>query len=322
MDHPPHGGRLRWARERYPGAPEPFIDLSTGINPNVYPHAGIPQAAFNRLPEPEDLARLEAVAAQRYGVRDAAMVVAAPGTQALIQLLPRLAPQAVVAVPAPTYSEHAAAWRQAGAAVEEGPPRPAIARVLCNPNNPDGGRHDPAALALLAQALPLLVVDEAYADFEAGLSLAPFLPLPRVVILRSFGKTYGLAGLRLGFALLDAEPAARLRRLLGPWPVSGPAIVVGTAALADQGWFDAAAATARAAAHRLDDLLAQAQLRVAGGTSLFRLVGTPDGPGLADHLSRAGILVRHFASNGTHVRLGLPPDEPAWERLGVALASY
>ena len=312
-----HGGRLYLARHRFPNAPHPWIDLSTGINPNAYPVGPLPPVLWQRLPEPEDLAALEAAAARAYGVPDPTMVVAAPGTQALIQLLPRLIPLARIKIPQPTYAEHAQAWQAAGTQLDERPDPEAL--VLCNPNNPDGARHDPAILAARATTLRLLIVDEAFADFEPGLSLAPFLPLPNTILLRSFGKAYGLAGLRLGFALLDARNADRLRAMLGPWPVSGPAIAIATRALADTAWQAAAARTAHAAARRLDRLLAAAGLAIVGGTALFRLAEAPDAQALADRLAYAGILVRTFAATPTRLRLGLPPDEPAWSRLEQAL---
>ncbi len=314
-----HGGRLQQARRRHPRAPEPFIDLSTGVNPVPYPFTPPLPECWRRLPEPESLAALEAAAARAYAVTDPAMIVAAPGTQPLIQLLPRLAPAAAVAIPAPTYAEHAAAWAAAGIEVHAAFPTTERAAVVCNPNNPDGRRHAPAALAALAARLDLMVVDEAFADFEPGLSLAPVLPLPGVVVLRSFGKAYGLAGLRLGFALAEPARAARLRALLGPWPVSGPAIAVGAQALGDDAWRDAAAREAHASARRLDALLAAAGLAVLGGTALFRLAEAPDAAARADRLGEAGILVRTFDYAPTWLRFGLPPDETAWSRVQDAL---
>lgn len=309
-----HGGRLLEACRRHPAAPRPFIDLSTGINPDAYPFTPPPASAWQRLPEPEHVAQLEAAAARTYGAPDPACVVASPGTQALIQLLPSLRPQKRIAIPGPTYAEHAAIWQAAGAQVD-----PALgtarAAVLCNPNNPDGTRHAPSAL--LALGLGLLIVDEAFADFEPGLTLAPALPHPGLVILRSFGKAYGLAGLRLGFALAEPALATRIRTALGPWAVSGPAITIGDQALSDRAWQTAAAARAHTASNRLRAVLTQAGHRAIGGTALFQLAEGP--PGLADALAEAGILVRSFPDQPGRFRFGLPPDEPAWTRLQAAL---
>jgi cobalamin biosynthetic protein CobC len=321
----PHGGRLIAARRAFPDAPAPFLDLSTGINPHPYPLPDLRPAAFTRLPEPEEVAALEAAAAAAYGVADPARVVAAPGTQALIQVLPRLLPQRVVAVPGPTYAGHARAWREAGARVIEGvEPGAADASVLCNPNNPDG-RRLPAAHLLATVPRGLLVVDEAFVDLEpdaATLSLAPQAGQPgaeAVVVLRSFGKTYGLAGLRLGFAVAAPDLAAALRTALGPWAVSGPAIAAGLAALADAPWRGAMGARLAREAAALDACLRAAGLDIVGGTVLFRLAAGAQAPSLREALGRAGILVRHFAAEPRWLRFGLPADDAAWARLQRAL---
>ncbi|WP_158743378.1 threonine-phosphate decarboxylase CobD [Acidisphaera sp. L21] len=317
-----HGGGLIAAQHRYPDAPRPWLDLSTGINPIAYPMPPLPQSAFTRLPEPEAVAALEALAARTYGVADPACVVAAPGTQVLIHLLPRLIPRTTVAVIAPTYAEHHAAWAQAGHDVSDAPgfaTANAAITVTVRPNNPDG-RVDPAA-ALIPLAGPgrLLVVDEAFADLEAC-SLSAMLPHPRLILLRSFGKTYGLAGVRLGFALTAPALAAGLRQALGPWSVSGPALLAGQAALADAAWRAATTLHLTHDAARLDATLRNAGCHIVGGTRLFRLASHPQAPALATRLAQAGILVRQFAANPTWLRFGLPGTDPDWTRLHSALA--
>ena len=235
----PRGGRLIEARRLFPKAPEPFIDLSTGINPLSYPIPAIETSAWTRLPEPEAIARLEAVAAKVYGVADGSMVASVPGTQLLISLLPRLYPHASVAILGPTYGEYARSFEAAGRRVVEASTLDALAdaacAILCNPNNPDGRRFDAGTLLALARQRAgdgLLIVDESFADLEGdGLSLAPHLPLPGMLVLRSLSKSYGLGGVRLGFALADPEPAASIRAALGPWPISGPAVEIGALAL-------------------------------------------------------------------------------------------
>jgi cobalamin biosynthetic protein CobC len=318
-----HGGGLIAARARFADAPEPWLDLSTGINPAPYP-VQLPLEAFTRLPEPEAVARLEAVAAQAYGVTDPALVAAAPGTQSLIHLLPRLLPNRNVVILGPTYGEHAAAWALAGSRVRTVGTLAAVSEadiaVVCNPNNPDGALQSPAALLGLADRLGaaggLLIVDEAYADLEEC-SLAATLPRPGLALLRSFGKTYGLAGLRLGFLLANAELVDRVREALGPWAVSGPAIAVAQGALADTAWRAATAARLAAQAARLDRLLQTAGCRVLGGTRLFRLVALGDAGGAYERLGRSGILVRRFDDHPRWLRFGLPPEE-GWDRLQAA----
>ncbi len=316
-----HGGRLIAARQAFPEAPAPFLDLSTGINPHPYPLPAFTPAAFTRLPEPEEVAALEAAAARAYGVADPAMVVAAPGAEALIQLLPRVLPQPRIAIAGPTYAGHAAAWRAAGAEVVAAD---APAAVLCNPNNPDG-RRLPALHLLESAPRGLLVVDEAFVDLEpdaAELSLAPHLGrrgTGAVVVLRSFGKCYGLAGLRLGFAVAAPAWAAALRAALGAWAVSGPAIAAGRAALADDRWRAAMRARLAREAAALDACLDDAGFAIRGGTVLFRLAEAAGAPVLRHRLGHAGILVRHFADRPRWLRFGLPGDDAAWARLCQAL---
>jgi cobalamin biosynthetic protein CobC len=318
-----HGGGLIAARRRYPQAPEPWIDLSTGINPIPYPMPSLPPETFTRLPEPEQVAALEAVAAGAYGASDPAMVVAASGTQSLIHLLPRLIPARTVAVIGPTYAEHAAAWALAGcdvrtvAAFAEATDADVV--VVCNPNNPDGRPHPPSELARVRATL---VIDEAFADLDSESmvpSLIPCRPRTEAVVLRSFGKTYGLAGIRLGFAITTPAMASRIREALGPWAVSGPAVHVGTVALADAAWRRAAGARLAQDTRRLDGMLRDARCAVLGGTLLFRLVHHDDAAGLAERLAHAGILARRFQDQPHRLRFGIPGHEAAWDRLGAAL---
>ncbi|MEH3146172.1 MAG: threonine-phosphate decarboxylase CobD [Methylobacterium frigidaeris] len=321
-----HGGDLSEARRRFPDAPEPWIDLSTGINPVPYPCPPIEASHFARLPAPDDLRALQAAAATAYGAATPEQVVAAPGTQVLISLLPRLRPPGRVAVVSPTYAEHAAGWRRAGHGVEAVADLDAAAgldvAVVVSPNNPDGRTWSPDALSELAGRLAArggwLVVDEAFADLEPGPGLCPVLP-PGAIVLRSFGKTYGLAGLRLGFAVTEADLAARIRDGLGPWAVSGPAIAVGRQALADTAWRSRTRADRFRDAARLDGMLERAGGRTVGGTCLFRTAAFARAPALFDGLGRAGIHVRRFDDLPDRLRFGLPADEPQWRRLEAAL---
>lgn len=322
-----HGGDLATATALFPEAPEPWIDLSTGINPIPYPVPALPLSLWQRLPGKADEATLLNAARKAYQVPEGAGIVAAPGTQILIELLPRLAAGAV-AVLGPTYAEHALAWRKAGAEVREiatlDEAGDARVVVLVNPNNPDGrvvGRGTLASLARrLAERGGLLIIDEAFVDFTPGDSLIPELP-SSTLVLRSFGKTYGLAGLRLGFAVAEPHLTDALCTALGPWSVAGPALHIGALALADRAWLDAAAGARAADAIRLDALLAPLG-RVVGGTALYRMLATPDAPALFAHLGRHGIYVRRFQNAASWLRFGLPGDAAGWERLAAALASF
>ncbi len=323
-----HGGDLAQARAAFPDAPLPWIDLSTGINPVAYPIPEIAPELWTRLPEAGLVAALEREAATAFGVHDADGVAATPGTQALIQMLPRLIGGARVGILGFTYQEHARVWREAGRTVEVVEAFDELARfdiaLVVNPNNPDG-RSIPtdrlAALALdMAATGRRLIVDEAFVEVMGeGASLAPRLPLGRAIVLRSFGKTWGLAGLRLGFCLADADFARAVRAAFGPWAVSGPAIAVGRAALADRDWFAATIERLARDAARLDPMLEAAGCRIIGGTPLYRYVEHRDAKGLADRLAAAGLHVRRFPHDATKLRFGLPGSDAIWRRLEAVL---
>lgn len=318
-----HGGDLATARALFPEAPQSWVDLSTGINPIPYPLPALPLSLWTRLPGADDEAALIAAARAAYRVPSHADIVAAPGTQILIEWLPRLAPAGPVAVLGSTYAEHGHAWRKAGYAVSETvtPAEAAATIVVVNPNNPDGRVLSQAELASLAARCAarggLLVVDEAFADFTPETSIIPDLPAG-VIVLRSFGKTYGLAGLRLGFVVGAPEAMAKLKAAFGPWSVAGPALHVGAQALSDAAWLAEAGRERARDAARLDALLAP-HGRIIGGTTLFRLLETPGAAALFAHLGRHGIYVRHFQNAPDRLRFGLPGDEAEWSRLRAAL---
>ncbi|MBL8660503.1 MAG: threonine-phosphate decarboxylase [Rhodospirillales bacterium] len=319
-----HGGMLDSACERYGIARDRWLDLSTGINANPYPLPDLAREYWHRLPDAGLDAWLRESAARCYGVAEPESVVPAPGTQALIQWLPRLFPLQRVFVVSPTYAEHERAWSAAGHSVRTGA-LDAIGDagivLLVNPNNPDGRLVDPQRLLLLASDR-LVIVDEAFADVVPEVSVAGSVGSGNLVVLRSVGKMFGLAGMRLGFALAGREMAQRLRAVLGPWAVSGPAAAVGAVMLSDETWIKATRVRLKAAAGKLDGLLVRARLRLLGGTPLFRLVDSPHAPSLFEHLAARGILVRRFAAFDRWLRFGVPGNDADFERLGAALADW
>jgi cobalamin biosynthesis protein CobC len=322
-----HGGDLTFARSMFPDAPEPLIDLSTGINPISYPLPFLPPDLFARLPEPLALESLCQTAGRAYAAASTARVVAAPGAQMLLPLVATLVPAGQAAVLGPTYSEHARAAALAGHAVSETSDIARLAdadlAIVVNPNNPDGRIVPARALHLLADTLAarggLLVVDEAFMDVGPADASLVARAGEGLVVLRSFGKFFGLAGLRLGFAIAAPKHAARLQAQLGPWPVAGPAIAIASVALADTVWIETTRRALASAAQRLDKLLAEAGLDIVGGTALYRLVRTNRAGFVFEHLGHAGIVVRRFTRASTWLRFGLPGPESAWQRLAVAL---
>lgn len=315
-----HGGRLGAARTAWPDAPTPWIDLSTGINPRPYPIPAFAPETWSRLPDPESLRTLERVAAAAFGVEDPARVVAAAGSEALIRLLPRLLAVRRVAVSSRTYSGHAEAWWNAGAEIVDPGDRNAELRVLVNPDNPTGRALPSDEILDLADA-PLLV-DEAFVEVDPALSVAAQAGRPgfeRLIVLRSFGKFHGLAGVRLGFLVAEPRLAARVRQALGDWPVSGPTIATGLAAYPDDAWAAQTRSRLIEDTVQLDRLLRRAGFEIAGGTTLFRLTRAADAPRRFEVLARAGILTRPFPWDETLIRFGLPGPETDWLRLADAL---
>jgi cobalamin biosynthetic protein CobC len=324
-----HGGRIDTAARLYPSAPHPWIDLSTGINPIAWPVPEIRLARYQRLPLGRELAQMTAAAADAYGLPANAAIVPVPGSEIAIRLSPRVLGTGRVGILAPTYGSHAAAWRDAGGEVHElvALPDPKLHEcetlIVVNPNNPDGRTMARADLAAFAQAWTAtgrrLIVDEAFADVRTDVSVLAMPELPvGVTVLRSLGKFFGLAGLRVGFVVVTEPDASAWRRLLGDWPVSGPACEIAALALRDAAWIAATRARLAADRRRLDGILGSAGLKLVGGTDLFGLFEGPDGVDLLDHFARAGILVRGFAAAPRRYRFGLPADEAAWRRLEAA----
>ena len=286
---------------------------------------------FARLPEPAALGRLAAVAAEAYGAPSRECVVPAPGTQILLLPVAALVPPGRAAVLGPTYGEFSRVAALAGHDVTEvgdiNQLKDADLAVVVNPNNPDGRVFNKRELLDLADARSrrdgLLVIDEAFMDVgPVGASLCGEVARRNIVVLRSFGKFFGLAGLRLGFALAAPELAARLAAALGPWAVAGPALAIGQSALADAGWAKAMRQRIDKESRRLDAMLMEAGIEIVGGTSLFRLLHMPAADRLFRHLGHAGIVVRRFPEHAAWLRIGLPGNEAAWDRLRVALAAF
>lgn len=306
-----HGGGIDAARARFGGARSDWIDLSTGINPVAYPLPALPPELWACLPDHAAEAALTAAARSFWRVPDSAAIIAAAGTSAIIALLPALRAAGRIHIPGPTYNEHGRAFAAQGWTMTDAAHD---ALVLVHPNNPDGRlwSADDADAGLV-------IIDESFADVAPDTSLIALAARPGVVVLKGLGKFWGLAGLRLGFAIGDPALICRLAVLIGPWAVSGPALTIGTAALADAGWAGAARARLTEDAARLDALLGAAGAAVVGGTILFRLAEVPDAARWQQALARHHIWTRVFPYSTTWLRLGLPGTEAQWARLEMAL---
>ena len=322
-----HGGNLRAASIQFDRPLSDWLDLSTGLNPHGYPAPEVGAAAWHRLPERDPL--LVQAASRYYG---APHMLAVAGSQAAIQALPRLRPPSRVVVAAPSYAEHAHHWNQHGHSTREAPHALLDATVsdcevlvVCNPNNPTGHTVPRERLlswrARLAERGGWLVVDEAFADVARADSVADMAALPGLIVLCSVGKFFGLAGLRVGF--VGAEPGLldQLDKLLGPWTVSGPAQLVARAALDDLAWQSRTRERLAADHARLGALLRECHL-AASGTALFQWWPMDDPEPMWQHLAERGIWTRLFRHGARGIRIGLPPDEPGWQRLITTLNEW
>ncbi len=324
-----HGGALDQIRTAFPSASEPWIDLSTGINPWPYPNITISEATLVQLPTQSAQEACREVMASAIGVKPDALLLA-PGSELLIRLLPNVIRPQRIAILSPTYGDHAAVWERAGVEVIEtddplGLVATVDAAVVTHPNNPDGRVFDREMLEAARRDLlsrgGWLIIDEAYADLMLTHSMSPRGGADGLIILRSFGKFFGLPGLRLG-ALIAPQPIRdEMAWHLGCWPISGPALDIATRAYADYDWQSRTRTNLSKAAAQLDIILKASGLDVIGGTSLYRFVKVPDADGLFERLARAGIYVRRFGWSPSHLRIGLPPTVEAASRLKAALNS-
>lgn len=321
-----HGGDLAAAEAAFGRPPGGWLDLSTGVNPRPYQLPPFPPEVLTRLPEREDVKDLIRIARNAYGWRPETAVAAGPGAQAMIQLLPYLRRRGSVVVVGRTYAEHAYVWARAGHKVRIATfaqTEDADVVVVVNPDNPTGRLTSPEALEHLAERLAeregLLVIDESFADVATEATYGSRLGPRGVVVLRSFGKFFGLSGLRLGFAGGDEETVAELAGELGPWPVSGPALAAGRAALADEAWIATMRLQLTVDAMRLDEVLTQAGFSRLRGCDLFRLAYHEQAAEMHRSLARAGVWCRSFDERPDQLRFGLPGDDDGFERLTAAL---
>lgn len=319
-----HGGRLLKAAREHAIAPLDWLDLSTGISPFAWPVPPIPARVWQRLPEDDD--GLEAVARDYYGASDLLPVA---GSQAAIQALPLLRGHSRVGVIAPGYAEHAQAWRRAGHEVDVCPSDQLLACqsdydviVLIHPNNPGGDVFAPSTLldlhARLVRRGGWLVVDEAFMDATPQGSLCAHAGRPGLVVLRSAGKFFGLAGARAGFVCAWPELLDVMRIRLGPWTVGGPSRYVLRAALADRAWHGQARLRLQQASERLHGMLVRHGLEPTAGTAFFQWCRMAHAADVQHALATRGILIRHFEQPAS-LRFGLPGDEAGWTRLDAAL---
>lgn len=322
-----HGGALSEAIKRYGGGPSEWLDLSTGISPFTLPLPEFSADTWRRLPEHSEVQRVCQLAMRHYG--GSVVPIAVPGTQSAIQLLPYLTPNASeVAIVSPTYGEYQRAYQRMDVVIDPVDTLDAAAAtragvvVLANPNNPDGREttRDDIFGFVRAQRHRLVVVDEAFADMRQDLSMAGAAGMePNLVVMRSFGKFFGLAGLRLGFVFAEAGLARILNDRLGPWAVSGPALAVAAHAFS-RGDLVSELRNKIEKAHAMTrSALSMARVSIVGESELFFCCDVGDGAPVRDQLASHKVLVRAFEHSPSRIRIGLVPDELSAVRLRETL---
>lgn len=316
-----HGGNLEAAIRCYGGVAKDWIDLSTGINRKPYPIPLLSAEAWTALPTSSATARLITAAKEAY--KTEATILPLAGAQAAIQLVPCLVKAGKAKIISPTYNEHEAALRAAGWDVENVERLDDLAgadlAVVVNPNNPDGKHYSPEALLALLPRLGRLIVDESFADAYPTISVAPYAGQAGLLVLRSFGKFYGLAGMRLGFILGHESDIAIMAQNAGPWPVCGPALEIGAQALSDTRWAKATTIRLMDEINRMDEAAHHNCWQVVGGTCLFRLYQTPNAAQAQAKLAQHWIWSRIFPYSDSWIRLGMPGNEAEWTRYTAAL---
>ncbi|WP_350334201.1 threonine-phosphate decarboxylase CobD [Coralliovum pocilloporae] len=328
-----HGGDLAAASLTY-GTPEQgWLDLSTGISPHSYPFSSdcLSEALIRELPDSGPYQRLAETAARTYQAKTSSQLALASGSQGVIQTLPSILPGKNIIILSPTYNEHAKAWGKAGWTVKPEPdlePEPDSDVILIvNPNNPTGRLFNQTDLLSLADKLTekgrWLIIDEAFGDLVPDQSLVPHVAGRNLIVLKSIGKFYGLAGLRVGFAVADESIVEQLKDRIGPWPITGPSLVLAEQALSDHGWQAEQSTRLRILRERLDTILDRHGLSPIGGTDLFQLIETDGAKTLHDHLARRGIWTRIFDYAPTWMRIGLPDErQNGFDRFEQALSEW
>ena len=317
-----HGGNIDEAWRHFGGKPEAWLDLSTGINRRAYPVAHASLSSLKMLPTRRQIKDLCQAASHNYGTDTP--IAPLHGVQSAIQFLPYILPKTKLHYLWPSYNEYPKMFKLSGWSCH--PARTlqdlkgADLAILVNPNNPTGQCWSPDELLALSKTTQLLLIDESFIEASSTPSLAPFLPrYENIILLRSFGKFYGLAGLRLGFMLGAQKWIDQVTTQHGSWPVSSLACVMGRQALCDTGWQDKTRAYLMHAAQTLDDLAHKAGLTCLGGTWLFRLYETDEARHVQTHLAQSHIWSRIFSYNPHWLRLGVPGYPRDWTRLKAAL---
>lgn len=311
-----HGGNLDHHISLYGGLKSNWIDLSTGINQSSYPIPDIPKSIWEKLPDKSQVEEFERSARKFWKVPNNAEIICASGTSMIISALPGIFEKGNVDIHEPSYNEYEAAFTRNGWNIGN---RDLNARILINPNNPDGKIWHSDKILNNGK---LTIIDESFCDLTPRNSLITHSNTPGVIILKSFGKFWGLAGLRFGCAIGLPETLKDLKDMLGPWPASGPALLIANNALANDSWAENTIKRLDNDMRSLDSILTQNGLKVIGGTSLFRLIFAPNASKLKNDLCKNKILTRTFSYSKHYLRIGIPSRDAHWKRVDDAFREF
>lgn len=330
-----HGGNLRQVAKKYGYPIEQWLDLSTGINPSGFKPAPLSDACWQRLPENDD--GLIEAALNYYGQSN---FVLTPGSQWMIQNLPAIketlvGPEQIdigpVLLPKQGYQEHRLAWQESGFDIEYYEAQPTISQlnhcsvcVVIQPNNPTGQCYDQSQLndwlAILKDNEAWLVVDEAFVDCTPDKSMLDRSGEEGLIVLRSIGKFFGLAGIRIGCIFAWTALLEKVNAAMGPWAISHPSREVAIQAFHNINWQRYAIEKCHDQSKKLRDVLIKYFQIKPTGTALFQTVYLDRSEEIFEHLCQHKILVRLLDCQ-TGLRFGLPPDRPeCWQKLEQALA--
>ncbi|MGR6872271.1 threonine-phosphate decarboxylase CobD [Pseudomonas sp. HK3] len=332
--HPVHGGQLETYAKHYDIANNQWLDLSTGINPKGYPQPKIPDSVFRDLPNEDD--GLQQAACKYYGSDDVLMV---PGSSWAIQCLPTVLQQydaqiTKVLLPTIGYSEHERAWRASNVEVVFYHYAPTNAQlqdcdvcVLINPNNPSSHLLSSEVVSDMAHQLNThsgwLMVDEAFIDTQPQNSVIQN-QLDNVIVLRSLGKFFGLAGLRVGAIIANDNLLKKCSELLPPWALNNPARFIAKQALQDNEWINQTTLTLMQQSNNLASLCEntflvkiKSALKIVKTDFFVTLIFDAKHDAFKCHhtLCEQGIYTR-LLDNKSGIRIGLPNNtDENWQRL-------
>lgn len=308
-----HGGNIDKAISIYGGKVNDWIDLSTGINPDCYPIPKFSNTDWRNLPTLTEIEKLESLIKSEFNTFSSVMLT--PGSQIAISLLPTLLKKQIVGIIEPTYSDYFESFENAGFKVCSCSNIQELLKskiaIIVNPNNPDGKNYDIKDLLLLSEKVNLLIVDESFIEASNTSSIISYIKQKtnNIIVIKSFGKLYGLAGLRLGFVFSGEGFISKFKKIFSFWPVSKVSIKIASRAIKDKKWMINTQIKLKKKTIILDEIMKSINFKLIGGTNLFRLYSTPNSISSHRFLAKKFIWSRIFSYSRKWLRLGIPSDE-------------